>query len=104
MQSFLYILYSSSLQKNYIGFTANLQQRLEAHNHPKNKMWSRFGNPWTLKAYFVFADKAGAMAGEKHLKSLRSPEYIDNLIREGWVFNGQTYQAQTSLEVASDPD
>ncbi len=33
---YVYVLYSESADKFYIGFTSNLEGRLEAHNYPEN--------------------------------------------------------------------
>ena len=52
----------------YIGHTANLKQRLSAHNDGKcaNTAKSR---PWKLKLYIAFEDIAHARRFERYLKT-----------------------------------
>jgi putative endonuclease len=44
----VYVLYSKSTNKIYIGFTSDIEQRLISHNHPGNKGWTRKFYPWIL--------------------------------------------------------
>jgi putative endonuclease len=76
----VYILYSTKLDRFYIGTTDDVPNRLLEHNnlHYKNAFTSR-GVPWVLylsidelsseKAYFI----------EQHIKKMKSKKYIENL-------------------------
>ena len=75
-----YILYSESFDKYYIGFTHDLQKRLIAHNHPKNKGYTRKYKPWRLVYSMAFNNKKEAMNHETHLKSLKSKNALVNMI------------------------
>ena len=57
-----------NFEKTYIGFTTNIEQRLQEHNSGKSFHTADF-RPWHLVAYFCFDSKLKALEFEKHLKS-----------------------------------
>lgn len=66
---YTYILRSRAYpEEEYIGFTANLKQRLIDHNSGKSDHTSKF-LPWELYWYSAFRDKYKAIEFEKYLKS-----------------------------------
>lgn len=66
---FVYLIRSKiNSEKTYIGFTSNLEQRLQEHNSGKSFHTTDF-SPWHLVAYCYFDDKLKAMKFEKYLKS-----------------------------------
>ncbi len=69
---YTYILYSEVFDKYYIGFTHDLNGRLIAHNHPKNKGYTKKFQPWKIVHSKSFETKAEAMEYEAYLKSLKS--------------------------------
>ncbi|MBK8558267.1 MAG: GIY-YIG nuclease family protein [Lewinellaceae bacterium] len=44
----VYILFSKTYSKSYVGFTANLEERLKSHNELGNKGWTIKYRPWVL--------------------------------------------------------
>ncbi|HHT22362.1 MAG TPA: GIY-YIG nuclease family protein [Bacteroidales bacterium] len=76
----VYVLYSKSFDKIYIGYTSNMEARLIAHNHPKNKGWTKRYMPWELIYKETFETKAEAMKREKEMKSFRFRQFIRNEI------------------------
>ena len=76
---YTYILFSSSINKYYIGYTVNLELRLERHNSGWGKFSSK-GIPWELVYYEKFLTKSDAMKREYEIKSMKSRKYIENLI------------------------
>ncbi|MBI2333929.1 MAG: GIY-YIG nuclease family protein, partial [Chloroflexi bacterium] len=42
---YIYILYSQSLRRYYVGSTENVMRRLQEHNAGKSK-YTRAGTPW----------------------------------------------------------
>lgn len=52
----------------YTGLTANLRDRLEAHNAGRCRH-TRSGRPWHVDVVVKFADEARAVAFERYLKS-----------------------------------
>ena len=56
-----------NVEKTYIGFTTDLEQRLEEHNSGKSFHTADF-SPWHLVAYLCFDSKLKAIEFEKYLK------------------------------------
>ncbi len=52
----------------YVGYTINLDQRLETHNSG-GSLHTKIHRPWKLVMHLVFTDQAKAKAFEKYLKS-----------------------------------
>ncbi|MDP3582929.1 MAG: GIY-YIG nuclease family protein [Ignavibacteria bacterium] len=77
---FTYILYSPSIDKYYTGYTENLGLRISRHNSGWGKFSSR-GIPWKLVYNEEFENKSDAINRENEIKSKKSKNYIENLIR-----------------------
>ncbi|MBU0716075.1 MAG: GIY-YIG nuclease family protein [Verrucomicrobia bacterium] len=66
---FVYILRSlRQSDKVYVGFTTNIQRRLDEHNAGTQTYFHRYA-PWKLITYVVFHDRTTALAFEQYLKS-----------------------------------
>jgi putative endonuclease len=65
----VYILYSISWGKSYVGYTNNVVRRLQEHNITESKGFTLRYRPWTLIHTEVFDTKAEAMQKEKFYKS-----------------------------------
>jgi putative endonuclease len=74
----VYILYSESYDKIYIGYTGNLEERLKSHNELGKKGWTRLYRPWKLIHFEDFETKQEALCREKALKSGKGREWIRN--------------------------
>jgi putative endonuclease len=81
MSFFVYILYSATLDKRYIGQTADLNQRILKHNSGKN-LSTKTGIPWVLVAYLNCESRSEAMQIEKKLKNLKSRKRQDEFFTE----------------------
>ncbi|HZW61111.1 MAG TPA: GIY-YIG nuclease family protein [Candidatus Babeliales bacterium] len=53
--------------KTYIGYTTNVEQRLEAHNSGES-VHTRKDKPWKLVMYLAFDSEDRAKAFEQYLK------------------------------------
>ncbi len=82
MLFFTYILYSSSLNKYYIGSTEDLSRRLDEHNRGKGNFTSK-GTPWQLVYKEDYPSKALAVKKELAIKKRKSRIYIETLIAKG---------------------
>jgi putative endonuclease len=67
MNYFVYILYSSSNDIYYKGFSEDVEQRLIYHNSNKSKYTAHKG-PWVIVYLDHFEDKTAALKREKQLK------------------------------------
>ena len=83
MDHFVYILYSPSIEKYYIGYSEHPERRLEFHNSELNKIWSRRGQPWRLECVFLFSSKTEALKAERFIKNKKSVSYIRMIIEKG---------------------
>jgi len=77
----VYVLYSPSHNKIYIGFTSNIEQRMISHNQLATKGYTVKFRPWTLIHTEVFETKCEAMKREIELKSANGRQFIWNLIK-----------------------
>ena len=79
MPFFIYILYSLTKDKFYIGFTSNLEERIIRHNQ-KSKGFTGNTNDWKMMYSESFATKSEALAREKQIKSWKSRSKIQELL------------------------
>ncbi|MFW5656463.1 MAG: GIY-YIG nuclease family protein [Bacteroidota bacterium] len=72
----VYVLFSEKFNKIYIGYTSNLDARLDSHNKLANKGWTVKFRPWALIHTEKFSTKSEAMKREKQLKSAKGRKFI----------------------------
>jgi len=82
MTVFLYIIYSNSKDRYYVGHSDNLLRRIPEHNAARC-IASKFGVPWTLVFSKSFNSRAEAMKEEYRIKRMKSRKYIERLIASG---------------------
>ena len=76
----VYVLYSKTFDKIYIGYTSDLINRFHSHNSLSNKGYTIKYRPWEV-LYLEFIDsKSEAMQREKQLKTSRGRSFIRELI------------------------
>ncbi|NOU45967.1 MAG: GIY-YIG nuclease family protein [Bacteroidales bacterium] len=78
---YLYILYSESFDKYYVGVTDNPDRRLWEHNNlPRNTFTSRY-RPWIFVALFECARTQGeARKIESFIKKQKSRKLIQKIV------------------------
>ena len=76
----VYILYSASVDRFYIGYTSDIDRRLEEHNSNQSKYTKNKG-PWKLMYSETYAEKSEAIKRERFLKAQRNREFYLRLIR-----------------------
>ena len=76
----IYIIYSQRLDRYYVGYSLDLEQRVADHNRGKNT-YTKKGIPWDLKHEEKFASKEEAMKRDRYIKAQKSRIYIENLVR-----------------------
>ena len=80
MKYFTYILYSSTADKFYIGFTGEeLVERSRKHNSNHSGFTGKF-NDWQIMHYEIYETKKAAMMREKEIKGWKSKSKIISLI------------------------
>jgi len=77
----VYVLFSDSFNKIYIGFTSDLEARVLSHNQLATKGYTIKFRPWRVIHTEIFATKAEAMKREKQLKSAAGRSFIRSIIK-----------------------
>ena len=77
----VYIIYSNSIDKYYVGYTSEIDRRINEHNRIKGKFTDR-GIPWKIVYTENFKDKKEAMKREAEIKAKKSRRYIESLIKK----------------------
>lgn len=77
----VYILYSSSLNRYYVGHTENLKTRLTLHNAGKVRSTKR-GVPWVVKYIEKFDNKNDTYRRELQIKRYKGGEAFQKLIKK----------------------
>jgi putative endonuclease len=82
MDYIVYILFSKKLNKHYVGFTENLEQRLVFHlNDSQSRKFTYNADDWELIFTLECQSKSQGLSIEKHIKSMNSKVYIQSLLR-----------------------
>jgi putative endonuclease len=78
----VYILKSETTRRYYTGSTANVHRRLREHNDelPNPGLSTRGGRPWKLVFRASYPSRAGALAAERYIKSMKSRSWIGKLV------------------------
>lgn len=76
---YIYIIYSFKRDRYDIGYSRNLQVRLEWHNAGWNR-FTKSGIPWELKYYEEDATLTEAIERELEIKRWKSRKKIESLI------------------------
>ena len=75
---YVYILQSINFPENfYIGYTADLKQRLKEHNNG-NSIHTNKCKPWLIKNYIAFDDEQKAKDFETYLKTHSGRKFCKN--------------------------
>ena len=76
----VYILYSSKLDKYFIGYSADVAGRLRRHND-HSKGYTNAGKPWVFVYSEEYEIKSDATAREKQLKKLKNRLRLEEIIK-----------------------
>ena len=77
----VYILYSTKLDRFYIGTTDDVPKRLIEHNNLQYKdAFTSRGHPWVLYLSIDGLSSEKAYYIERQIKKMKSKKYIENLI------------------------
>jgi putative endonuclease len=79
MQYHIYIIYSSSLDKYYTGYTEDIALRINQHNTGISTFTAK-ASDWELKYSETFPTREAAMKRESEIKKEKSRKYIEWLI------------------------
>jgi len=71
-----YVLYSTTFNQIYIGYTGDLIDRFHSHNSLAKKGYTIRYRPWEVIHIEFFETKSDAMKREKQLKSYQGRQFI----------------------------
>ncbi len=81
MPHYLYILYSKSCAKFYVGETHNFEERLIKHNqHFYSNSFSKIATDWELVLSFECVNRSDALFLEKFIKKMKSKVFIEKIV------------------------
>ncbi len=75
---YVYILYSHSTSKHYIGQTNNLQNRIERHNNGES-ISTKSGLPWELLYFCEVATRPEAIKLELKIKKRGAKRFLEDI-------------------------
>ena len=76
---YTYIIYSTTIDKYYIGQCEDLEKRLSDHNNSRST-YTKNGQPWALKWSKQSDTRSEAIAEERRIKKKKSRKYVEWLI------------------------
>jgi putative endonuclease len=79
----VYILYSDSIGRFYVGSTNDIKERLERHNSGQG-VYTKRGVPWRLVTSFEFLTRSEAVRLEKKIKKRGIERYLEDI---GFTFD-----------------
>ena len=91
---YIYILYSASADKYYVGYTTDYFKRLEDHNNQEFfSTYTSKHRPWILVAVFlVGTDESTAMRMERFIKKQKNRRLIEKLVDPEFMLLGELSQ------------
>ncbi|NGM62744.1 GIY-YIG nuclease family protein [Sphingobacterium sp. SGG-5] len=83
MDYHLYILYSQSSDRYYVGYTSDVLSRLEQHNTSLRSTYTSKHRPWELKKAIVLGNDRGfAMRVERAVKRMKRRKFLETIISD----------------------
>jgi putative endonuclease len=73
---YIYVLWSTKINKRYIGSTQDVKKRLKEHNRGSNK-FTKGGKPWKVVYTEAYDTKSKALKREIFLKSGIGRKWLD---------------------------
>ena len=77
----VYILYSQKYNKTYTGYTSDLVNRIQSHNHFATKGYTYKYRPWKVIYLEFYSSKKDAIARERFLKSGIGRAWLKDTLR-----------------------
>lgn len=75
---FVYVLWSDSIQRYYVGSTVDVSNRLREHNAGESASTQR-GFPWEIVYVEELPTRGGALRKENQIKSRGIRRYLESL-------------------------
>ena len=86
---FIYIIYSPSFDRYYVGETEDFEMRLTQHNTGFfGSSSTKYAKDWRLGKLMRVSNCVQARQVEKHIKSMKSKKFLEQLIADEEFFKG----------------
>ena len=83
MSHWVYILYSPSADRYYVGESADVIVRLDQHNtHFFRQGFTRIASDWRIVAQLECADRSHARRVEAYIKRQKKRSFIERVVKE----------------------
>ena len=80
---YLYVIYSPSIDRYYVGESPNVINRLDQHNsHYFRKGFTKAAQDWKIVLSTAWEHKDDAMYLEKFMKRMKSKTFIEKIIED----------------------
>ncbi len=81
MKHYLYIIYSKSKNKYYVGETSDINERIIKHNtHYYDNSYTKIADDWKSVLNFQCENSENAIFLEKFIKKMKSTTFIKKII------------------------
>jgi putative endonuclease len=94
MFHYVYALQSKTDDSIYVGYTANLRQRLMEHNAGKNVSTKR-ARPWVLIFYEAYRTESDARRREKYLKTNQGARFLKRMNKD-YLYQSSKHSSRIS--------
>ena len=92
MSYYVYILFSDSINKYYVGYSHDPWLRLTYHNSNEKDKYTGKGKPWNLCAVLLAENKTAAISCERFIKKQKSKVLIEKLCNPEFILEGKLAQ------------
>ena len=89
MSYYVYILFSDSISKYYIGYSNDPWLRLTYHNNNEKDKYTGKGKPWKLCVVFLAENKTEAISCERFITKQKSKVLIEKLCNPEFIMDGK---------------
>ena len=81
---YLYILYSPSSDKYYVGYSNDVERRINEHNNSERTTYTSKHRPWLLVAIYSCGNfESDAVKIESFIKKQKSRKLVEQLVNGG---------------------
>ena len=81
MKHVLYILFSKTKMKYYVGETHDINERIQRHNiHTYSNSYTKIADDWEVVLTFECINKSDALYLESFIKRMKSKVFIEKII------------------------
>ena len=78
----VYIIYSETSDKYYVGYSSNLEVRLRDYHNQGRSRYTSKGIPWILMYSEEYGTELEAIRREREIKKVKSRKYLISLIEQ----------------------